>query len=71
MAELLLGLTEYFAFYNNERPHQGLDNRTPATVYRSGQGGGARIVDRFSNSPAASQAPQSYARQGVNESMAA
>jgi len=47
LPELLLGLTEYFAFYNHERPHQALGNRTPDAVYRKGTGGGARIVDRF------------------------
>lgn len=26
-------LTEYFSFYNNERPHQGLDGQTPAEIY--------------------------------------
>ena len=43
--ELTLGLAEYFAFYNGERPHQSLDNRTPNTVYADGQGGGASIPD--------------------------
>ena len=47
LPEARLGLTEYFAFYNGERPHQGLGNRTPETVYRSGEGGGARSVDRL------------------------
>jgi putative transposase len=47
LPELLLGLTEYFAFYNGERPHQGLGNRTPDAVHRSGEGGGAEFVDRF------------------------
>jgi putative transposase len=47
LPELLLGLTEYFAFYNGERPHQSLGYRTPDEVYQSGDGGGARIVDRF------------------------
>src|SRR5262245_61284302 len=28
------GLTRYFAFYNDERPHQSLGYRTPAAVYR-------------------------------------
>jgi putative transposase len=28
------GLAKYFAFYNDERPHQSLDYRTPAAVYR-------------------------------------
>jgi putative transposase len=27
------GLGRYFGFYNTERPHQGLQNRTPAAVY--------------------------------------
>lgn len=26
-------LTTYFPFYNTERPHQALGNRTPAQVY--------------------------------------
>ena len=47
LPELLLGLTEYFAFYNGERPHQALGYRTPDDVHRSGDGGGARIVDHF------------------------
>jgi putative transposase len=32
--ELERGLTEYFKFYCHERPHQGLENRTPAEVYK-------------------------------------
>ena len=47
LPELLLGLTEYFAFYNHERPHQSLGYLTPEAVYHSGEGGGAKIVDRF------------------------
>jgi len=47
LRELLLGLTEYFAFYNGERPHQSLGYCTPDEVYRSGAGGGAKIVDKF------------------------
>lgn len=45
VTELTLGLAEYFAFYNGERPHQALDNRTPITVHADGQGGGASIPD--------------------------
>jgi len=30
---LTAGLREYFRFYNQERPHQSLDYRTPAEVY--------------------------------------
>ena len=47
MGELLVGLTEYFVFYNNERPHQSLGDRTPDVVYRTGIGGGAMILDKF------------------------
>ena len=32
--ELHRGLGRYFGFYNDERPHQSLDYRTPAAVYR-------------------------------------
>jgi putative transposase len=47
MPGLQLGLTEYFEFYNTERPHQSLGDLTPIQVYRTGSGGGARIVDKF------------------------
>ena len=47
LPELLLGLSDYFAFYNNERPHQALGYRTPTDVHRCGTGGGAAIVDHF------------------------
>ena len=56
LPELRLGLGEYFAFYNGERPHQGLGNRTPDLVYRSAVGGGARIVDRFGSAAGSSPA---------------
>lgn len=49
MAELMVGLAQYFAFYNAERPHQALDYATPDRVYRTGVGGGALIVDKFGN----------------------
>jgi len=32
--ELIEGLRRYFRFYNEERHHQSLDYRTPATIYR-------------------------------------
>ena len=47
MGELLVGLVKYFAFYNEERPHQGLGNATPNTVYETGAGGGAMIMDKY------------------------
>ena len=33
VADLEAGLRGYFAYYNRERPHQSLDDRTPAAVY--------------------------------------
>src|SRR6266571_5142456 len=47
MLGLQLGLTEYFEFYNTERPHQSLGNCTPVQVYRTASGGGAKIADKF------------------------
>lgn len=43
----MVGLADYFAFYNAERPHQSLGQKTPAVVYRTAVGGGALIVDKF------------------------
>ena len=44
--DLLMGLTHYFVFYNDERRHQSLDYQTPDVVYRTAaDGGGAKIVD--------------------------
>ena len=34
--ELESGLTAYFWFYDEDRPHQSLDYRTPGEVYRAG-----------------------------------
>jgi putative transposase len=47
MPEAQLGLTKYFMFYNTERTHQSLDYSTPDVIYRTANGGGARIVDKF------------------------
>jgi putative transposase len=46
VAELTLGLVEYFAFYNGERPHQDWET-APDEVYADGIGGGARIANHF------------------------
>ena len=35
---LYSGLRDYFAFYNNERPHQSLGYRTPAAVFQAAGG---------------------------------
>lgn len=56
MGELTLGLTEYFAFYNDERPHQSLGQKTPNVVYQTAIGGGAVIVDKFGSAGESSSA---------------
>lgn len=45
--DLLMGLTQYFLFYNQERYHQSLDYKTPHEVYKTAIGGGATIIDKF------------------------
>jgi hypothetical protein len=40
--ELMSGLMSYFWFYDEERPHQSLDYRTPGEVYRAGTKGALR-----------------------------
>lgn len=57
MPDLLMGLTDYFVFYNDARPHQSLGYETPSTVYKNATGGGAKIVDKFgeSNKPSAGE----------------
>ena len=47
MCSLTVGLSEYFGFYNRERPHQSLSNMTPNSVYERGEGGGAMIMDKY------------------------
>ena len=42
---LLIGLTDYFVFYNQERYHQSLGYKTPDRVYQTAIGGGAKIID--------------------------
>ncbi len=50
MGELVIGLTTYFAFYNEERPHQSLGNKTPDAVYQAASGGGAIILEKYGDS---------------------
>jgi putative transposase len=71
LPELRLGLAAYFAFYNGERPHQGLSYRTPEAVHRSGEGGGARIADRFGGAPGPSPAPACAVGEGLAPALAA
>jgi putative transposase len=57
MGELMLGLTTYMIFYNEERFHQSLGNGTPGDVYKTGIGGGAMIVDKFGGAGEESPVP--------------
>jgi putative transposase len=66
--ELLLGLADYFEFYNAERFHQSLDYLTPDEVYRTGSGGGAKIVDKFSGKE--TSRPKSEVEPGQRRSAA-
>jgi putative transposase len=47
ISALVIGLTQYFIFYNTQRMHQSLGYSTPDEVHRTGTGGGAKIVDKF------------------------
>jgi putative transposase len=49
LQDLLIGLTHYFLFYNQERYHQSLGYKTPHEVYQTAMGGGAKIIDKFSS----------------------
>ena len=57
MGELVYGLSEYFGFYNKERPHRSLGNATPDIVYRTATGGGAVIVDKYPRAEEESPVP--------------
>lgn len=47
MTDLMLGLAEYFTFYNTKRMHQSLEYSTPDKVYLTASGGGAKIIDKY------------------------
>lgn len=57
MGELTEGLSEYFTFYNDERPHQSLSQKTPDVVYRTAIGGGALIVDKYPHEAVVDEPP--------------
>ena len=67
LPSLLLGLTEYFMFYNNARPHQSLNYKTPSAVYKNATGGGAKIVDKFGERDKQSSAKNLGQRQSAAE----
>jgi putative transposase len=57
IGELMVGLSDYFVFYNSERPHQSLGQQTPDVVYRCAVNGGAMIVDKFGGAVEQSPVP--------------
>lgn len=58
--DLLMGLTQYFLFYNQERYHQSLGYKTPHEVYRTAIGGGAKIIDKFNGTEEVPKAVHTY-----------
>ena len=64
LPELLLGLTEYFVFYNTKRPHQSLGYSTPDAVYLEASWGGAVIVDKFATQKNSYQDTKSAEKTG-------
>ena len=70
LSEVQIGLKVYFDFYNGERGHQSLGYQTPDAVYATGQGGGAKIIDKFSrpSEPVLAPRPEdASARQGTEQ----
>jgi len=65
-------LRRYFRFYNEERPHQALQYRTPAEVYFAGQSAGIREGSAASRTvagtPVALRAPSVPATVGLRHS---
>ena len=62
------GLKAYFRFYNEQRPHQGLDYRTPAEVYFAGHSAspweGSAAARTVAGTPVALRAPSVPATVG-------
>ena len=68
--EARAGIAEWVGFYNNGRPHQALDNRTPMAVWRDGITGdlGEAAVDmtlRLDNAGALPAYPQPQQQQAA------
>ena len=61
------GLREYFRFYNEQRPHQTLDYRTPAEVYEGVAGGRREGTEAcpVAGTPVALRAPSVPATVGL------
>jgi len=59
------GIAAWFAFYNAQRPHQALGDRTPMAVWRQGTTGplGDKAVDMMDNARALPTCPQRQQQQ--------
>jgi putative transposase len=63
VAECRTGLTNYFPFYNRERPHQSLGGRTPWEAYRGQKmKRGRRSSEREDEEPSRARTPPTSAR---------
>ena len=67
MPELMVGLAEYFVFYNGGRFHQALGYKTPDQVYQTGEGGGVKIADHFSEKKGFSKEEMEQHQSAVTE----
>lgn len=69
LAQVQVGLKMYFTFYNGERGHQSLGYQTPDVAYATGQGGGAKIIDKFGRlaEPVSAPPPEDEAAHQGNE----
>lgn len=70
LAHVQVGLKVYFNFYNGERGHQSLGYQTPDRVYATGQGGGAKIIDKFGRPSGPASAPRpdgEFTHQGTEQ----
>ena len=67
--EAKAGIASWMAFYNHQRPHQALANRTPMMVWRDGAGAlGGEAVDmtlRLDNAAALPTYPQPQQQQAL------
>lgn len=71
--ELYRGLIRYFRYYNEERPHQGLDYRTPGEVYRGepewNPEGGRRPWDLLEGGAPAGEGPGGPPEAGTQSTL--
>src|SRR5258708_5492785 len=69
VSELELGLTAYFRFYDEDRPHQSLDYRTPGEVQRAWIHG--RASANFGMSTQVGKSPGFSLKQGDSQRIGA